>query len=177
MRPNALESINALRAGLAEVLTPELQSAYAQDTASTLQMLLESLAAEWDSAAADLHSDNQALELLLRDVRDALNDGNEGAHSLVTSIDETLAAAAGDSLVLSALSRRNVALRGALEAALVEIEDRIAQTKGSAALARARSAAYEHLRDVAARGWSFWDVASFREYMARYRAEQSQVTP
>jgi hypothetical protein len=31
-----------------------------------------------------------------------------------------------------------------------------------------RSDAYRHLREVAARGWSFWDVFSFRERMARF---------
>jgi hypothetical protein len=37
------------------------------------------------------------------------------------------------------------------------------------ALMAARSDAYRHLREVAARGWSFWDVFSFRERMARFR--------
>ena len=38
------------------------------------------------------------------------------------------------------------------------------------ALMSLRSDAYRHLREVAARGWSFWDVFSFRERMARLRA-------
>jgi hypothetical protein len=33
-----------------------------------------------------------------------------------------------------------------------------------------RSDAYRHLREVAGRGWSFWDVSHFRERMARLRA-------
>ncbi len=37
------------------------------------------------------------------------------------------------------------------------------------ALMAARSDAYRHLREVAARGWSFWDVFSLRERMARFR--------
>ena len=51
MRPNGVESIRAVQSALAEVIAPELTSPFAQDAAQTLQMLLESLAADWDSAA------------------------------------------------------------------------------------------------------------------------------
>ena len=54
MRPKGIESIRAIQSALAEVIAPALISPFAQDAAQTLQMLLESLAAEWDSAADQL---------------------------------------------------------------------------------------------------------------------------
>lgn len=177
MRPNAVESLGAIRTALAEVLGPELQSLFAQDTASTLQMLLESLSAGWDRAAADLHADNQTLARLLLDGREAfaaLSNG-DGA-SVVKIIDEALAAPEAESLAISALTARNNVLRAALEQVLMAVEDRAGEP-GLDSLAPLRTAAYGHLREVAGRGWSFWDVASFREYMERYRTRGSQMTP
>jgi hypothetical protein len=72
MRPNGLESLRAVQAALAEVIAPELSSAFAQDAAQTVQMLLESLASEWDTAAEQLSLDNETLERLLSASRDAM---------------------------------------------------------------------------------------------------------
>ena len=167
MKPTGLEAMNALRAGLAEVLGPELRSDFAIDTAQTLQMLIESLSGEWDTAAENLCHDNETLTRLLVELKSALSgDGNDGADSTVNLIDETLADSVADSLVLSVLSARNKELRGALERAIVLVEDRA----DDESLWAVRKAVYEHLREVAGRGWSFWDMASFREYMARYRS-------
>jgi hypothetical protein len=177
MRPNGVESLGALRAALAEVLAPELTSAFAQDTASTVQMLIESLAAEWDTAAENLRADNGTLAPLLGEARDALRAraGNDEIASAVKEIDEALAATDDGSIAISALSSRNRMLRSALEKTLVAIEGCVDEREAGE-LTAVRAAAYAHLREVAGRGWSFWDVASFREYMARYRTAQSQVT-
>lgn len=176
MRPTAVESLNALRAALAEVLVPELTSPFAQDTASTLQMLIESLSAEWDTAAEDLHRDNETLVHLLTNARVIFDsDSNAESATLVRMIDEALTAPEAESLAISALSARNTVLRAALEQALVNIEDRI-DYESPTDLAGLRAGIYEHLRDVAGRGWSFWDVASFREYMNRYQTERSHMT-
>jgi FtsZ-binding cell division protein ZapB len=162
-----LEAMNALRAGLAEVLGLELQSEFAMDTAQTLQMLIESLAAEWDTAAEDLRRDNETLEKLLKDLKDVLStDGNSERDAIVDVIDETIGAPGGESLALTALSERNMQLRGALERAIVAVEDSPEDRR----LAPLRSAVYSHLREVAGRGWSFWDMASFRDYMALRRS-------
>lgn len=166
MRPTGIESLNALRYGIAEVLTPELHSAFAQDTASVLQMLLESLSAEWDTAADNLRRDNGALRDLLERLRPFAGPEAQAA------IDGTLDEPEPDSVALSALAERNNSLRGALEMAMADVEDRAAD--GDRQLQEARSAVYQHLREVAGRGWSFWDVASFREYMMRYRTQASQ---
>lgn len=166
MRPTGLEAMNALRAGLAEVLGPELQSDFAIDTAQTLQMLIESLASEWDTAAEDLRRDNEALTQLLADLRDVLTqDGNHERDTIVRLIDEAVAPD-GESLALSALSGRNKQLRGALERAIDAVED----SPDDQGLAPVRAAVYSHLREVAGRGWCFWDMASFRDYMARHRS-------
>jgi hypothetical protein len=37
-----------------------------------------------------------------------------------------------------------------------------------------RTEAYRHLRQLAVRGWSFFDVSGFRERMARARAEMAE---
>lgn len=167
MRPSGLEAMNALRAGLAEVLGPELQSEFAMDTAQTLQMLIESLAAEWDTAAEDLRRDNETLGKLLTDLRDVLTtDSSPERDAIVNVIDETIVERATGSLALSALSQRNMQLRRALERGIVAVED----SPDDPRLAPLRAAIYSHLRDVAGRGWSFWDLASFRDYMARHRS-------
>ena len=72
MRPTGPESVRAIQAALAEVIVPELASAFAQDAAGTVQMLLESIAGEWDTAAEDLRNDNEALRALLSTSRDAI---------------------------------------------------------------------------------------------------------
>ncbi len=145
----------------------------AQDTAQTLQMLLESVVGEWDTAADTLFRDNRSLGELL-------SQGLETVQSIPT-VDHELSALSKDiqsvleetpeeSLALSALSDRNERLRGLLERSLVLLEDREGAPE-FAPLMSLRRAIYVHLRQVAVRGWSFWDVLSFRERMARLRAD------
>ncbi|MDO8615663.1 MAG: hypothetical protein Q7T33_07995 [Dehalococcoidia bacterium] len=172
MRPNALEALRGVQAALMESIVPELSTMYAQDVSQVLQMLIESLAGEWDSAADDLVRDNRRLVELLSQARGALQPlaaSNGDIGPLVQQLDETLAAKADDSLRLSSLTARNNALRGALEQVLVRIEDATGRP-GTEALTPVRKALYDHLRQVSVRGWSFWDMASFREKMAALRA-------
>ncbi len=174
MRPSAIESLRGVQAALATVILPELQTMFAQDSAQTLQMLIESIAGEWDTTAEDLRRDNLALQEMLDQAQRALSalpKGNESAASVVKEIDGALAAPADDSVALSALSARNARLRAALEALLVFLED-AAGAPGAEPLMALRRSAYEHLREVALRGWSFWDMMSFRERMASARAER-----
>jgi hypothetical protein len=168
MRPTGLESIRAIQSALVEVIGPELTSAFAQDAAQTLQMLLESIAAEWDTAAEDLRADNETLGRLLSASRDAVESampGNERLRSLISQIKECLSEDEGGSISLSALTSRNNALRETLEQTLVAFED-ISGEAGFAYIEPVRSEMFSHLRDTATRGWSFWDVSSFRGKIA-----------
>lgn len=167
MQPRAVESIRAVQAALAEVIAPELTTAFAQEAAQTLQMLLESLAAEWDTAAEHLRKDNNTLAALLASAREAIESAprsNESFGALVSEIEQRLGEDGGDSIAISALTARNDALRGTLEQALMAFEDLMAEP-ASEAIAAVRAEVYAHLRDVASRGWSFWDVSSFRGRM------------
>ena len=75
---DGLESIRADPVGArGGASLPELTSPFAQDAAQTLQMLLESLAAEWDSAAEQLRGDNETLARLLLSAREAHKVGVE----------------------------------------------------------------------------------------------------
>jgi len=164
MRPNGLESLRAIQSALAEVIAPELTSPFAQDAVQTLQMLLESLAGEWDSAADQLRRDNETLAGLLMLSRDAIKPapgGNESFSAVVSEIEQRLNEDVADSIAIAALSSRNATLRGTLEQTLMAFED-LAGAPASDAIASVRAEIYAHLRDVASRGWSFWDVSSFR---------------
>ena len=166
MRPTSVEVLRGLQGVLASDISREVESLFGQDALQTGQMLLEMLANELDGAADCLFRDNEALvELLGR--------GAEAIRSLDAGLaDETRAAlteGADRSLTLSALSARNSSLRGLLERLLVVCDDASAGGE-QAALIAVRADAYRHLRDVAARGWSFWDMLSFRERMAQLRA-------
>ncbi|TMB86558.1 MAG: hypothetical protein E6J45_13700 [Chloroflexi bacterium] len=178
MRPNPDEVLAGIQAALAETLVPELTTAYAQEVAGTVQMLLQSLAAEWDTAADDLRRDNQRLRDLLGQGATVLSQsdaGNENIASLVKDIESALARPPSEDLRVSALRAENEELRRFVERMAVLIEDLLADgpSKAGAEVSELRAAVYGHLRDVAARGWSFWDLAGFREYMSRLRAEQS----
>jgi len=167
MRPDGLESIRAVQSALAELIAPELSSPFAQDAAQTLQMLLESLAAVWDSAADELRRDNQSLAGLLMSSREAIksaSDSNESFASAVSEIEQRLSEDVGDSIAIAALSSRNDALRRTLEHTLMAFEDLTGEPP-SAEITSVRGDIYGHLRDVATRGWSFWDVSSFRRRM------------
>ena len=138
-------------------------------------MLLESLAAELDTASATLSRDNDDLHALLSHAAEALRsvpDRNETISRAVTEIEEQLRADAPTALVLSDLASRNDSLRAALEHVLVAVED-LTGRPGYQMVDEVRSKMYKHLREVAVRGWSFWDVSSFREKMAAVRTSAS----
>jgi hypothetical protein len=171
MRPTGLESIRAIQAALAEVITPELSSTFAQDAAQTLQMLLESLASEWDTAAERLSRDNEILERLLQASCDAIvcaSSGNERLGSVVSQIEKSLDDGAGGGTSLTALSTRNRALQAVLDQVLMAFEDTYGEPEFTS-LEAARRMIYAHLREHATRGWSFWDVSSFRGRIAAIR--------
>ncbi len=172
MRPTGIESIRAIQAALAEAIAPELTSAFAQDAAQTLQMLLESIASEWDTAAECLRQDNETLSALLSASRDPMmraSGRNERLASIVTEIESRLREDAEDSVGLSRLTSRNNALRATLESILVAFEDLTGEADCQE-VDEVRRSIYAHLGDVASRGWSFWDVSSFRGRMAAVRS-------
>ena len=172
MRPNAVESLRGIQAALMQSIVPELQTAFAQDVAQVTQMLIESLVNEWDTAVENLHKDNQAIAGLLSRFGDALNPlagRNDGAGALVKEIDAVLGDPGDGSLAVSRLTERNDRLRDVLERVLTLCED-VAGEPGLDALMQVRRDAYNNLRRVAARGWSVFDLLSFREKMAEVRA-------
>jgi hypothetical protein len=172
VKPGGVESLRGIQAALADALVPELTSAYAQDAAQTLTMLLESLAAGWDTAVEDLVSANSAVRALLSQAVQvfAANEGNEPAASLVKMCEDAIAVPPAATLRISALTAESEALRAALEHVLVALEDIAAGSADAPAMALRRSI-YAHLRTEAGAGWSFWDVASFRERMVALRSE------
>ncbi len=171
MRPTLVESFRGIQIALAEAIVPELSSIFAQDVAQTIQMLLESLTSEVDTAAENLHSDNEAIAGLLSRAIDAIAAlpwRNDQLTALVIEIETALAGRNDDSLAISALTVQNDRLRSALERTLVVFEDMVDPPE-IGPLAPVRTAIYAHLREVAVRGWSFWDISSFRERMAQVR--------
>ncbi len=173
MRPTGLEALKGVQTALAEVILPELQSMFAQDATQVMSMMMESLAGEWDTAAQDLDSDNRALGELLSQARDLISSlprSNDSVAALVKQIESVLSEPAADSLALSVLGARHSRLNGVMEKVLAELEEAVGRP-GMEALDAVRQGIYCHLRQVALRGWSFWDVASFRERMVRARAE------
>ena len=176
MRPTGLEAIRAIQAAFAEIIVPELTSPFAQDTAGTMQMLLESIAGEWDTVAEDLRDDNEALRGLLSASRDAIKDGagsNENLASIVSEIESRLHEKEDGSLTLTSLASRNDGLRATLERILVACED-LSGEAGFEENEAVRRKIFAHLRDVATRGWSFWDVSSFRGRMAAVRSGEAR---
>lgn len=144
----------------------------------TIQMLLESLANDWDSTAEALYDDNHTLRALLiqsANAIKALPQRNERLTMLAPEIENAFTEPSDDSLVLSVLAARNQQLRATLETVLIVLED-LADEAGYEALMPVRRQIYEHLREIAVRGWSFWDLSSFRERMARLTSESSKVT-
>ena len=166
MRPTSVEVLRGLQGVLASDIGREVQSLFGQDALQTGQMLLEMLANELDGAADSLFRDNEALVELLGRGAGAVRSLDAG---LAEETQAALAEQTDGSLKISALSARNSRLRGLLERLLVVCEDAAAGGK-HAALMAVRADAYRHLRDVATRGWSFWDMLSFRERMAQLRA-------
>ena len=170
MRPTASESLRAIQAATMERLAPELQSLFAQEAASAVSMMIESLAAEEDTLAEDLRSDNARLREILGSARGPLGRHEAGA-SLVTKIDGVLAQAGDERIAISSLSSEN----GRLNDALADLLERIEDSQGDGdGLDAVRKAAYQHLRRVAVRGWSYLDVSGFRERIVKARAELSE---
>jgi len=162
-----VEALRGLQGTLMSDITPEVKSLFGQETLQLAQMLLEMLVSEVDGAADNLARDNQTLcELLGRAV--------VALRPVDSALAEEAAAASAEptdpSLTVAALTTRNQRLRGLLERLLVLCEDVAESAQASQDLMAVRSEAYRHLREVAARGWSFWDIFSFRERMARLRA-------
>ena len=166
MRPTSVEVLRGLQGVLASDIGREVQSLYGQDALQTAQMLLEMLSNELDGAADSLYHDNQALAELLAQAAESVRLLDA---ALADEMQSTMAEPADGSLTISALSARNSSLRALLERLLVVCEDAAAGEE-HAELMAVRADAYRHLRDVAGRGWSFWDMLSFRERMARLRA-------
>lgn len=162
-----MEALRGLQGTLVSDITPEVQSLFGQETLMLAQMLLEMLTNEVDDAADNLARDNQTLCDLLRRAVDTLRSVDS---TLAEETAVTLAEPTDPSLTVTALTARNQRLRGLLERLLVVCEDIADSAQASEDLMSLRSDAYRHLREVAARGWSFWDVFSFRERMARLRA-------
>jgi hypothetical protein len=169
MRPTIAESLRAIQGAIAEQLTPELSSLFAMEAATAASMLAESLLAEWDTLAEDLRADNARLREILAAARDVLRS-NEAAGSLVGKIDGVLARAGDERLAISSLSSENDQLSDALADLLELIEDTQGEP-GTESLAPVRAQAYRHLRGVALRGWSYFDISGFRERIIKARAE------
>ena len=172
MKPGGIASLRGIQAALADALVPELTTAYAQDAAQTLTMLLESLAAGWDTAAEDLVSGNAAVRDLLSQAVQVFvaGDGNEPAAPLVKLCEDAIAVPPAASLRLSALTAESESLRAVLERVVEALEDIAAGSADAPAMGLRRSI-YAHLRTEAGAGWSFWDVASFRERMVALKSE------
>jgi hypothetical protein len=139
-------------------------------------MLIESIASEWDSLAEDLHTDNARMGELLATAVTRLRSfarGNETGDALVRQIEESSGGPGSPSLRISDLQAENERLRGSLERLIVVLEDAEPDPRYEA-LMGLRLAVYGHLRRVAAGGWSFWDMASFRERMAALKSDISR---
>jgi hypothetical protein len=139
-------------------------------------MLLESLIGGLDSAVEDLVSGNRVVRELLSQAITVFSGeagGNEQASALVKQCEEAIAVPPAARLLVSELTAEREALREALEQVLVALEDIAAGSADASAMALRRSI-YAHLRTEAAAGWSFWDVASFRERMAALKSDISR---
>lgn len=165
MRPNAAESLRAIQNAVAEQLTPEISSLFALEASTAITMLCESLAGEADTLAEDLVADNARLREVLSSARAALAS-NGNAANLVSQIDGVLLEGGERRIAISALSEDNDRLSEALAQLLELIEG-----SGDESLAQVRRAAYNHLRRVAVRGWSYFDVSGFRQRIIEARAE------
>ena len=176
MRPNGSESLRGIQAAVANVLAPEVTTAFGQEAVQAISMIVESLAAEWDTAAQDLVRDNGELRDVLgagRIALESVKESNTKAATLVIEIDGVLRQAGDGSIAISSLTAENDRLRAAL-VVLLEFAEDVAGDKGYDEIDTVRSAAYRHLRRVATRGWSWFDVAGFRERMVSAKAEAAQ---
>ncbi len=170
MRPDAVESLRAIQGALNEALLPELQTPFAQEAAQAAAWLAESLAAELDTVVENLAQDNQVLRRILTDgqVQLAAAGGNIPASAAVNETESALAQTGSGSLKISDLTAENRSLMAALAVMLEQLEDMRGDPGDKTEL---RTEAYRHLRQVAVRGWSFFDVSGFRERIVRARAD------
>jgi hypothetical protein len=171
VRPTVAESLRAIQGAIAEQLVPEISSLFAIEASTAISMLCESLAAEADTLAEDLLADNTRLRAVLSSARDALQRNGIGA-TLVSQIDGVLHEDGDRRIAISVLSEDNDRLSESLAQLLELIEERDDES-----LARVRSAAYHHLRRVAVRGWSYFDVSGFRQRIMEARAELARDDP
>jgi hypothetical protein len=158
VRPNRIEALRGVQQGLASSPAAEAGAAFAEDAVRTSQMLLESVIGELAAGDEEAVAGGEAL-------RDILARGAEAVRAHDGALAGEIAAALADSRVAAET------LSGLLERLLVAAEDAVAAGEAAEPLLSDRSEAYRHLRRVEAGGWSFWDMASFRERMARFRAD------
>jgi hypothetical protein len=168
MRPNPTESLRGMQQALAADIGVEVQSPFGQDALQMATTLLESTIAELDGMVDSLVRDNETIAGLLERATGAIETTEM---ALAEDIRAALARPGEESLRVDPLSARNRALGALLERLLVVLEDGFAAGGLAEELGAIRGDAYRHLREVAARGWSFWDMLSFRERMARLRAD------
>ena len=171
MRPTPTESLSAIQGAISEQLVPEISSLFALEATTAITMLCESLAGEADTLAEDLVAGNARLRDVLSSARDALRSNGIGA-TLVSQIDGVLHEGGDRRLAISILSEENDRLSEALAQLLELIEER-----DDDSLAQVRRAAYHHLRRVAIRGWSYFDVSGFRQRIIEARAELERDDP
>jgi hypothetical protein len=169
MRPTAIESLRAIGGAVNEALLPEVTSPFAEEAGQAINMMVESLAAEMDTAVEDLLRGNAALRGILQDALDRAS-GNDIAAIPVNDINQALAYPQPREMTVSALSAESDVLREALASLLEAIEDMQGEPAAEA-MAESRAAAYRHLREEAVSGWSFFDVSGFRERIVQARAE------
>lgn len=171
MRPTAAESLRAIQSAVAEQLVPEITSLFAIEATTAITMLCESLIAEADTLAEDLLADNARLRDILSSAGAALKRNGIGA-TLVSQIDGVLHEDGDRRIAISVLSEENGRLSEALAQLLELIEE-----GDDESLAQVRRAAYHHLRRVAVRGWSYFDVSGFRQRIIEARAEITRNDP
>jgi hypothetical protein len=172
MRPNGIESLRAIQVAVTEVLGPEISSLFAQEAAQATSMMVESLAAEWDSQVGDLVNDNAVIRGILGKGADIVAEqSNAGAASLVQDIKQVTGQPGTGSLAISALTAENERLSAALTSLLEFLEDTV---EGPGEAAELRAEAYRYLRRLAVRGWSFFDVSGFRERMVKAKQEMAE---
>jgi hypothetical protein len=148
-----------------------LSTPFAEEAAQAATMMAESLAGEWDTAVEDLVADNSVLRKILEKGRGELaGTGNDKVADTVKEIESALSTPRAMSFRVSDLTAENESLRAGLASLLESLED--LETRGEGR--EVRRDAYRHLRRVAVRGWSFFDVSGFRERIVQARAELDQ---
>jgi hypothetical protein len=117
MRPTIAEQLRGLRRILAEVVTPEVGSAYPADMLQGVIANLEMLERALPAVAPFLAWDNEATAALLERAAPLLGE------PISARVAELRAAPPVDPLDLEALHERNIALRGLLAEAVAPLAD------------------------------------------------------